>query len=173
MGQPDPPLPTFLGPRNENRNSLLVASILDFPNPMRNQPLRHQYSFELKEDCVGYHLINMCNSLSEYMSILIPRINMSLSVRWRERGDILDDLQDYVYNIWVVIFHVEMYGSCVIQIYLHSSGLYVVISVLDNNKPTQHQRGSDNTHVGKVHKVKKKQRRHPSLAHNIENDGED
>ena len=172
-GQPAPPLPTFLGPGNANSASSSVASSLEVPHPMRHQPPRHQSSCELKEDDVGYHLIKMCDRLSEDMSIFMSRRNMALSVRRRERGALLAALQDSVSKIWVGRCHVEMYGSCATQLDLPSSDLDVVISGLDHNKSTQQQRGAVDTYVGKGHKGKKKHHHHQRQAQQIENDGED
>uniref|UniRef100_A0A7S4K8F7 Polymerase nucleotidyl transferase domain-containing protein n=1 Tax=Odontella aurita TaxID=265563 RepID=A0A7S4K8F7_9STRA len=157
----NPPLPTFLGPENTLSASSSVASSLEAPHATRlnrnnNHPhhVRQHSSSELKEDDVGYHLLRMCERLSEDMSVFMSHRAMALNARRRERGALLAALQDSVSKIWATQCHVEMYGSCATQLDLPSSDLDVVICGLDRSESaggtTQHgqQDDSKDSHGG-------------------------
>uniref|UniRef100_A0A7S2W0F9 Poly(A) RNA polymerase mitochondrial-like central palm domain-containing protein n=1 Tax=Eucampia antarctica TaxID=49252 RepID=A0A7S2W0F9_9STRA len=124
-----PPLSTLLGPGNENGASSSVDSSLDAPRASRYRSYRHGLCG--KEDDVGYHLLDVCDRLSDDMNSFMHKRSLALNVRRRERGVLLASLQETVQNIWSGRCHVEMYGSCATQLDLPSSDLDVVVCGLD------------------------------------------
>jgi DNA polymerase sigma len=123
-----PPLQTLVGPGNMNSANSSVASSLEAPHATRHGSHKHKSS---KEDDVGYHLLNVCERLSEDMNMFMNRRALALSSRRRERSALLNSLQETVQSIWAGRCHVEMYGSCATQLDLPSSDLDVVVCGLD------------------------------------------
>lgn len=123
-----PPLQTLVGPGNMNSANSSVASSLDAPHATRHGSHKHKSS---KEDDVGYHLLKVCERLSEDMNMFMNRRALALSSRRRERSALLNSLQETVQSIWAGRCHVEMYGSCATQLDLPSSDLDVVVCGLD------------------------------------------
>ena len=89
---PSPPLPTLLSPGNNNSASSSVASSLDAPHAVHH--VNHHSSFLGNENDVGYHLLRVCDRLSRDVQIFMKRREYALEVRRRERGLVLDALQD-------------------------------------------------------------------------------
>ena len=87
-----PPLQTLLGPGNTNSASSSVASSLEAPHATRHRPHRHGSC--CKEDDVGYHLLNVCEKLSDDMNTFMGRRALALNARRRERGALLVALQE-------------------------------------------------------------------------------
>ena len=123
-----PPLQTLVGPGNLNSADSSVASSLEAPHA-RYCSHKHNSS---KEDDIGYHLLKVCERLSDDMCAFMTRRALALSSRRRERGALLASLQVTVQNIWVRGCHVEMYGSCATQLDLPASDLDVVVCGLDH-----------------------------------------
>ena len=78
-----PPFQTLLGPGNTNSASSSVASSLEAPHDTRHHK-HHHYSLS-KEDDVGYHLLMVCERLSDDMNTFRGRRALALEVRRRER----------------------------------------------------------------------------------------
>jgi len=117
-----PPLLTLLpGPQNVNSAASSVASSLEAIHTPSGQDQ------PLTEKDVGYHLLNVCDKLSNDMSKFMSRRSLALTTRRRERGVLLSSLQETVTKIWSGRSHVEMYGSCATQLDLPSSDLDLVI----------------------------------------------
>lgn len=125
-----PPLRTLLGPGNTNSASSSVASSLEAPHATRHH--NHHSDTLNKEGDVGYHLLTVCERLSDDMNTFMRRRALALEVRRRERGMLLASLQDTLQTIWACRCRVEMYGSCATQLDLPSSDLDVVVYGLDN-----------------------------------------
>ncbi len=123
-----PPLQTLVGPGNLNSSNSSVASSLEAPHATRHSS-HHQKC--PKEDDVGYHLLKVCERLSDDMNKFMTSRSVALSTRRRERGALLAALQETVQGIWAGRCHVEMYGSCATQLDLPSSDLDVVVCGLD------------------------------------------
>lgn len=123
-----PPLQTLVGPGHFNSANSSVASSLDAPHA-RYGSHKHNSS---KEGDIGYHLLKICERLSDDMSAFMTRRAIALSSRRRERGALLASLQETVQNIWIGGCHVEMYGSCATQLDLPASDLDVVVCGLDH-----------------------------------------
>ena len=120
-----PPLPTLLGPGNTNSANSSVASSLEAPHASNHR--HHHHSSGCNENDVGYHLLDVCDRLSQDMNVFMARRSLALTARRRERGALLTALQDTVSKIWVGRGNVEMYGSCATQLDLPSSDLDAVI----------------------------------------------
>jgi len=123
-----PPLQTLVGPGNINSANSSVASSLEAPHATRHGSHKHKSS---KEDDVGYHLLKVCERLSEDINMFMNRRALALSSRRRERSALLASLQETVQSIWAGRCHVEMYGSCATKLDLPSSDLDVVVCGLD------------------------------------------
>jgi len=130
-----PPLPTLLNPESTNSAGSSVASSLEVPNVYHH---RH-VSTTPDENDVGYHLRAVCDRLSCDMSVFMSRRAHALSSRRRERGAILASLQDTISSLWPGSCHVELYGSCAVQLDLPSSDIDVVVAGLDNQLPSSVQ----------------------------------
>jgi len=132
-----PPLSTLLGPDNTHSASSSVASSLEAPHSSR---FRHQTATEAD---VGYHLLNVCGQLSDEINTFMSRRAAALDIRRKERGAVLNALQDTLGKIWPGCCHVEMYGSCATQLDLPSSDLDLVVCGLDELNISHHT--SDHT----------------------------
>jgi DNA polymerase sigma len=128
-----PPLQTLVGPGNISSANSSVASSLEAPHATRHGSHKHNSS---KEDDVGYHLLKVCERLSDDINMFMNRRALALSSRRRERSALLNSLQETVQNIWAGRCHVEMYGSCATQLDLPSSDLDVVVCGLDRIENT-------------------------------------
>jgi len=124
-----PPLQTLVGPGNNNSDGSSVASSLEAPHATRHKP-RHSHE-SYKEDDVGYHLLKVCERLSDDMHAFMNRRSVALATRRRERHALLHALQGTVQNIWAGRCKVELYGSCATELDLPSSDLDVVVCGLD------------------------------------------
>jgi hypothetical protein len=89
---PSPPLPTLLSPGNNNSASSSVASSLEAPHAVHH--VNHHSSFLGSENDVGYHLLHVCDRLSRDIQIFMKRREYALEIRRRERGMVLEALQD-------------------------------------------------------------------------------
>lgn len=133
---PQPPLPIC----NTVSASSSVASSLEAPHATRHRPRGR--SHELKEDDVGYHLVKLCDKLSDEMAVFMERRAMALSIRRTERNALLGALQDAASKVFSGHARVETYGSCATQLDLPSSDLDVVICGLNDIEPNSgHQQG--------------------------------
>ncbi|KAL7472250.1 hypothetical protein ACHAXS_012576 [Conticribra weissflogii] len=132
-----PPLSTLLGPDNTQSASSSVASSLEAPHSSR---LHHKTA---TENDVGYHLLNVCGQLSDEINTFMSRRAAALDIRRKERGAVLNALQDTLGKIWPGCCHVEMYGSCATQLDLPSSDLDLVVCGLDELSISHHT--SDHT----------------------------
>ena len=133
---PKPPLPIC----NTVSASSSVASSLEAPHATRHRPRGR--SHELKEDDVGYHLVKLCDKLSDEMAVFMERRAMALSIRRTERNALLGALQDAASKVFSGHARVETYGSCATQLDLPSSDLDVVICGLNDVEPKgSHQQG--------------------------------
>lgn len=142
-----PPLPKVLGTGHTISASSSVASSLEAPHATRH---RHRgKSHELKEDDVGYHLVKLCEKLSDEMAVFMDRRAMALSIRRRERNALLAALQDSVTKTFGRCL-VDIYGSCATQLDLPSSDLDCVVCGLDRPGPDKNHKES-----GKPSKKKK------------------
>jgi hypothetical protein len=86
-----PPLQTLVGPGNMNSANSSVASSLEAPHAMRRG-----IHTTCREDDVGYHLLKVCERISEDMGVFMRRRSAALAVRRRERGALLSALQETV-----------------------------------------------------------------------------
>lgn len=127
---PTPPLPTLLNPEIANSSTSSVASSLEAPHVVHSH--HHSKSAQHTTD-VGYHLLDVCDRLSRDMNLFMSRRALALNPRRRERGALLTALQESVSSLWPGRCHVELYGSCAIQLDLPSSDLDVVVVGLDRN----------------------------------------
>lgn len=127
---PTPPLPTLLNPEIANSTTSSVASSLEAPHVVHSH--HHSKSTQRTTD-VGYHLLDVCDRLSRDMDLFMSRRAIALNPRRRERGALLAALQESVSSLWPGRCHVELYGSCAIQLDLPSSDLDVVVVGLDRN----------------------------------------
>lgn len=123
---PQPPLPIC----NAVSASSSVASSLEAPHATRHRPRGR--SHELKEDDVGYHLVKLCDKLTDEMAVFMERRAMALSIRRTERNALLGALQDAASKVFSGHGRVETYGSCATQMDLPSSDLDVVICGLND-----------------------------------------
>ena len=89
---PSPPLPTLLSPGNNNSASSSVASSLEAPHAVHN--VNHHSSFLGSENDVGYHLLRVCDRLTRDIQIFMKRREYALEVRRKERGMVLEALQE-------------------------------------------------------------------------------
>lgn len=129
-----PPFSTLVGPSNINSADSSVASSLEAPHATRHGVHHHHHQKHPTEDDVGYHLLKVCEKLSTDMDIFMSRRSAALTIRRRERRDLLASLQDIVQNIWPERCKVEMYGSCATRLDLPSSDLDVVVCGLDRHE---------------------------------------
>ena len=130
---PQPPLPIC----NTVSASSSVASSLEAPHATRHRPRGRSY--ELKEDDVGYHLVKLCDKLSDEMAVFMERRAMALNIRRTERNALLGALQDAASKVFSGHARVETYGSCATQLDLPSSDLDVVICGLNDIDPNSTQ----------------------------------
>ena len=86
-----PPLQTLVGPGNMSSANSSVASSLEAPHGMRRG-----IHTTCREDDVGYHLLKVCERISEDMGVFMRRRSTALAIRRRERGALLSALQDTV-----------------------------------------------------------------------------
>lgn len=126
---PAPPLPTMLSAENPNSANSSVASSLEVPHSSRRH--HHHHTSTTGVNDVGYHLLDVCDRLSQDMNLFMSRRSLALNARRRERGALLSALQSTVVSLWPSRGHVEMYGSCATYLDLPSSDLDVVVVGLD------------------------------------------
>ncbi|KAL7549617.1 hypothetical protein ACHAWF_012883 [Thalassiosira exigua] len=132
---PSPPLSTLLGPGLATGSaSSSVASSLEVPHAAarlrRASP--NVSGSGSGEDDVGFHLLNVCDQLSDEIRTFMERRATALDVRRRERRAVLGALGDTLGKIWPGLCCVEMYGSCATQLDLPSSDLDLVVCGLDD-----------------------------------------
>jgi len=84
--------PLLLGPGFTNSATSSVASSLEAPHAIRRS--RYINSSSCKEDDVGYHLLKVCEKLSEEMNTFMIRRASALTQRRQERATVLAALQD-------------------------------------------------------------------------------
>lgn len=90
-GSLSPPLPTLLSPGNANSATSSVASSLDAPHAVHHN---HHTSYPGNENDVGYHLLRVCDRLTQDISQFMRRREQALRVRRHERGLVLAALQE-------------------------------------------------------------------------------
>lgn len=150
---PAPPLPTMLSAENPNSANSSVASSLEVPHSSRRH--HHHHTTTTGVNDVGYHLLDVCDRLSQDMNLFMSRRSLALNARRRERGALLSALQSTVASLWPNRGHVEMYGSCATYLDLPSSDLDVVVIGLDRaidrsltvSDVGDCQKSSDNPHL--------------------------
>ncbi|KAL7579000.1 hypothetical protein ACA910_019044 [Epithemia clementina (nom. ined.)] len=130
MRSPVPPLPTLLSPENANSTASSVASSLEAPHG-RHHHLHHAPSQD-EHNAVGYHLLDVCDRLSQDIALFMKSRAQAVSLRRSERAVLLGALQEVVSGIWSNSCRVELYGSCATLLDLPSSDMDVVIIGLDN-----------------------------------------
>ena len=130
LRSPVPPLPTLLSPENANSTTSSVASSLEAPHG-RHHHLHHAPSPD-DHNAVGYHLLDVCDRLSQDIALFMKSRAQAVSLRRNERAVLLGALQEVVSGIWSNACRVELYGSCATLLDLPSSDLDVVIIGLDN-----------------------------------------
>ena len=86
-----PPLQTLLGPGNTNSATSSVASSLEAPHTSSR---RHHHSSSAPENDVGYHLLDVCDRLTNDIGVFMERRERALAGRRRERGALLAALQE-------------------------------------------------------------------------------
>jgi hypothetical protein len=87
-----PPLQTLLGPGVTNSATSSVASSLEVPHAIRRN--WNSNANAGTEDDVGYHLLEVCERLSEEMNTFMTRRASALTHRRQERAALLAALQD-------------------------------------------------------------------------------
>ena len=131
MRSPAPPLPTLLSPENANSTTSSVASSLEAPHGRHHHHV-HGAPSQDEHNPVGYHLLDVCDRLSQDISLFMKSRAQAVSLRRAERAVLIGALQEVVSGIWPNACRVEMYGSCATMLDLPSADLDVVIIGLDN-----------------------------------------
>jgi hypothetical protein len=136
-----PPLPTLLNPESGNSSTSSVSSSLEVPHASH---CHHHSTTAVDVNDVGYHLLDVCDRLSQDMRLFMSRRSQALNARRKERVALLGALQNSVAKLWPASCHVELYGSCATHLDLPSSDLDVVVVGLDRRRGTLMQVGTQN-----------------------------
>lgn len=130
LRSPVPPLPILLSPENANSTTSSVASSLEAPHG-RHHHIHHTQSQD-EHNAVGYHLLDVCDRLSQDICLFMKSRAQAVSLRRSERTVLLGALQEVVSGIWSDACRVKLYGSCATLLDLPSSDMDVVIIGLDD-----------------------------------------
>lgn len=126
------PVPTFLGVNSNNSASSSVSSSLDAPaNGVRGCNSGKSSSNSLSDNAAhlieGYHLLDVCDRLSEEISLFMKRRAAALDLRRVQIQNLMAVMHETVSSIWCGGVRVEGMGSCATSLDLPSSDLDLVV----------------------------------------------
>ena len=126
------PVPTFLGVNSNNSASSSVSSSLNAPaNGVRGCNSGKSSSNSLSDNAAhlieGYHLLDVCDRLSEEISFFMKRRAAALDLRRVQIQNLMAVMHETVSSIWCGGVRVEGMGSCATSLDLPSSDLDLVV----------------------------------------------